>query len=107
LLFLLDEILHGTNTSERQIAARRIIRYLVAQGAIGAVSTHDLTLADAPDLAVISHAVHFGESFTRAASGPAMSFDYLLRPGLATSTNALALMEIVGLALDGAESADG
>ncbi len=106
LLFLLDEILSGTNTAERQIAARRIIRHLVAQGAIGAVSTHDLTLAEAPDLAAIAERVHFSERFTRGPDGPAMSFDYRLRPGLASSTNALTLMEIVGLDLDEA-SADG
>ena len=99
LLFLLDEILHGTNTAERQVAARRIVRHLVTQGAIGAVSTHDLTLADAPDLAAMAERVHFTERFTRGPEGPAMTFDYQLRPGLASSTNALKLMEIVGLDL--------
>jgi predicted ATPase len=51
LFYLLDEILQGTNTAERQIAARRIVAHLIDQGALGAVSTHDLTLADAPELA--------------------------------------------------------
>lgn len=100
LLFLLDEILHGTNTGERQVAARQIIRHLLRTGAIGAVSTHDLTLADAPDLAAASRPVHFAETFTRGPEGPMMRFDYRLRPGLATSTNALKLMELVGLALE-------
>ena len=50
VLYLLDEILQGTNTAERQIAARRILRHLLDEEAIGAVTTHDLTLADAPDL---------------------------------------------------------
>jgi DNA mismatch repair ATPase MutS len=97
LLYLLDEILHGTNTAERQVAARQVIRHLIDLGAIGAVSTHDLTLADAPDLAAARRAVHFTEQFVRGPDGPRMSFDYRLRPGLATSTNALRLMEIVGL----------
>jgi hypothetical protein len=96
-LFLLDEILHGTNTSERQIAARRIILHLLSLGAMGAVSTHDLTLADAPDLAAVSQPVHFTEQFTRGENGLSMSFDYRLRPGIATSTNALKLMEMIGL----------
>ncbi|HKD75803.1 MAG TPA: hypothetical protein VKB76_09920 [Ktedonobacterales bacterium] len=100
LLFLLDEILHGTNTGERQIAARSIIRHLLTLGTIGAVSTHDLTLADAPDLAKDSTPVHFTENFTRTAEGPSMTFDYHLLPGIATSTNALKLMEIVGLPLE-------
>jgi hypothetical protein len=98
--FLLDEILHGTNTSERQVAARRIIRHLLAVGATGAVSTHDLTLADAPDLAASATQVHFTEAFARGVDGPTMRFDYTLRPGIATSTNALKLMEIVGLPVD-------
>jgi hypothetical protein len=99
-LFLLDEILHGTNTSERQIAAQHIISYLLSIGATGAVSTHDLTLAHAPQFADVSTLVHFTEHFERDTDGrPSMSFDYKLRPGLATSTNALKLMEIVGLPL--------
>jgi DNA mismatch repair ATPase MutS len=98
--FLLDEILHGTNTSERQIAARRIIRHLLALGATGVVSTHDLTLADSPDLARVSQQVYFTEQFSRGPEGPVMRFDYRLRPGVATSTNALKLMEIVGLPVD-------
>ncbi len=96
-LFLLDEILHGTNTTERQIAARRIILHLLSLGATGAVSTHDLALADAPEFAVISQPVHFTEQFTRGADGLSMTFDYQLRPGIATSTNALKLMEMLGL----------
>ena len=96
-VFLLDEILSGTNTSERQIAARAVIRHLLDLGATGAVSTHDLTLAQAPDLTPLSHPVHFTERFIRDANGPAMTFDYILRPGVATSVNALRLMELVGL----------
>ncbi|HET9109514.1 MAG TPA: hypothetical protein VFN78_01695 [Ktedonobacterales bacterium] len=96
-VFLLDEILSGTNTSERQIAARAVIRHLLDLGATGAVSTHDLTLAQAPDLTPLSHPVHFTERFIRDVNGPAMTFDYILRLGVATSVNALRLMELVGL----------
>jgi ABC-type multidrug transport system fused ATPase/permease subunit len=96
-LFLLDEILHGTNTSERQIAARQIIKHLLRFAAIGAVSTHDLTLAAAPDIAATSQPFYFTEQFSRGPAGPLMEFDYTLRPGLAPSTNALKLMEIIGL----------
>jgi hypothetical protein len=100
MLYLLDEILQGTNTEERQIAARRVIMYLVSQGALGAVSTHDLTLADEPAVAAAALPVHFTESIRDGAGGPQMTFDYKLRPGIATSTNALKLMEIVGLDLE-------
>jgi hypothetical protein len=98
-LFLLDEILQGTNTSERQIAAAAVIQYLVASGATGAVSTHDLTLAQAPEVTGAAQLVHFTETFTRGADGLHMYFDYTLRPGLATSGNALKLMEMAGLPL--------
>jgi hypothetical protein len=100
LLYLLDEILQGTNTAERQIAARRIIAHLVARGAIGAVSTHDLALAAEGPLSQAARPVHFSEQFTEGPTGPTMTFDYHLRPGIATSTNALRLMALVGLTLD-------
>lgn len=100
LLFLLDEILHGTNTRERQIAVRHIVRHLLQQQATGAVSTHDLSLADAPEFKDFSQPVYFTESFTRGPEGVAMHFDYKLRPGIATSTNALKLLEMVGLPAD-------
>lgn len=98
LLFLLDEILHGTNSAERAIAARHVLARLVELGAIGAVTTHDLQLADTEEFAHIARHVHFQESFSRAADGtPTMQFDYQLRPGRAESTNALKLLELVGL----------
>jgi hypothetical protein len=91
LFYQLDEILQGTNTAERQIAARRVIRHLVEAGAIGAVSTHDLNLAEGAELGPFAHPVHLRDRVT--ATG--MSFDYKVRPGVATSTNALRLMEMV------------
>jgi hypothetical protein len=98
VLYLLDEILHGTNTAERRIAARGVIRHLVASGAIGAVSTHDLTLADAPELAAAAHSVHFREEVRSGADGrPVLTFDYRLREGIATTRNALELLKAVGL----------
>ena len=94
LLFLLDEILHGTNTRERLIGARAILMELLALGAMGAVSTHDLGLGDLenerPDHV---RNVHFEEQ----VEGDLMTFDYLLRKGVVQSSNALRLMKIVGL----------
>jgi len=97
LLFLLDEILQGTNVFERQVAVRHVIVHLLDQGALGAVSTHDLSLADAEGLAGAAQPVHFTETYERDADGPHMHFDYLLRPGVAPTSNALKLLEIVGL----------
>jgi hypothetical protein len=97
LLFLLDEILHGTNTAERRIAARRVIRHLLNTRAIGAVTTHDLELADDPALADAARLVHFREHFVQVDGSSTLAFDYILNPGIATSTNALELMKLVGL----------
>ena len=99
LLYLLDEILHGTNTAERLIAARAVLGHLVRAGAIGAVTTHDLTLAADGALAAAARPVHFTEQVSGASGNGAagMTFDYRLRPGLATSTNALKLLALVGL----------
>jgi hypothetical protein len=94
---LLDEILHGTNSAERLVAAARVVSHLAACGALGAVSTHDLALASAPEVAQLAELAHFSEHFVSGPDGPEMRFDYVLRPGLATTTNALRLMAIVGL----------
>jgi hypothetical protein len=95
--FLLDEILQGTNTAERQIAARRVIRVLLAHRAMGAVSTHDLALVDEPELHAAARLVHFSETLSDGTNGPSMTFDHRLREGLATSTNALRLVAMLGL----------
>jgi DNA mismatch repair ATPase MutS len=97
LLYLLDEILHGTNSAERRIAARAVLGHLVHAGAIGAVTTHDLALAAEGVLATASVPVHFTERVTDGGGASAMSFDYRLHSGLATSTNALRLLALVGL----------
>lgn len=93
LLYLLDEILQGTNTAERQIAVRMILGELLRTRAIGAVTSHDLSLADEESLAGAAVAVHFEEHF----EADTMTFDYRLRPGVATSRNALKLMKMVGI----------
>ena len=94
LLFLLDEILHGTNTRERLIGARAILKELLSLGAMGAVSTHDLGLGELEgELPEKVKNVHFEEQ----VKGEEMSFDYRLREGIVQSSNALRLMKIVGL----------
>jgi hypothetical protein len=97
LLYLLDEVLRGTNSSERQVAVRRVVRHLLRQGAIGAVSTHDLQLAEIEELRAACVPVHFRETIHPDGVGPAMTFDYKMLPGVATTVNALKLMELVGL----------
>ena len=100
LLYLLDEMLHGTNTAERRIAARRVLNYLLEAKAIGAVTTHDLTLAEDSSLDEAANRVHFTEHFEQRDGAMTMTFDYHLRPGLATSANALKLLAMIGLGED-------
>lgn len=107
LVFLLDEILHGTNTAERQIAARAVIGRLLDLKATGAVSTHDLGLVDTPALDGKHTDVYFTETFSRGDGRPSIAFDYCLRPGIAKTTNALKLMEIVGLPIAELEASGG
>jgi hypothetical protein len=94
LLFLLDEVLHGTNSHDRRIGAAALLRGLLDMGAVGLVTTHDLALARlADDLAPRAANVHFEDH----VEGGRMTFDFVLRPGVVAKSNALALMRAVGL----------
>ena len=94
LLFLLDEILHGTNSHDRRIGAEGIVRALAGLGSIGLVTTHDLALTELPAmLGAAAVNVHFED---RLEDGK-MTFDYRMRPGVVEHSNALALMRAIGL----------
>jgi hypothetical protein len=94
VVFLLDEILHGTNSHDRLIGAEGVVRGLVKRGAIGLVTTHDLALTKIVDeLGERAANVHF-EDHLEAGK---MTFDYVLRPGVLQKSNALELMRSVGL----------
>jgi len=93
-VYLLDEVLQGTNSAERATAVRAIGRHLLDAGAIGAMTTHDLSIAPEEPFASHARLVHFSE---QVHSDGSMTFDYILRDGLATSRNALRLMELIGL----------
>ncbi len=93
-LFLLDELLHGTNSHDRAIGAEGIVRALLARGALGIATTHDLSLASVADqLAPAAANVHFED---RLENGR-LVFDYKMRPGVVTRSNALDLMRAAGL----------
>ncbi len=107
LLFLLDEILQGTNSRERQIAVAHVLRHLIDCRAIGAITTHDLELADDPQLKAIAHTVHFRETITQSPDGSdTMTFDYQMHEGVSPTTNALRLLELVGLGRPDAKRQD-
>lgn len=104
LLFLLDEILQGTNSRERQIAVSRVVESLIRHGSIGAISTHDLELATTEELKAACVPVHFSEQFETVNGQRRMTFDYRMRRGISETTNALKLLEMVGLGEAGDES---
>ena len=94
VLFLVDEIFSGTNSSDRRVASEAVIRTLVARGAMGAISTHDLALAEIArraDLGGVN--MHMG---SREGGGP-LDFDYRLKAGVTTEANALAIARMAGV----------
>jgi hypothetical protein len=94
VLFLLDEILHGTNSHDRAIGAEAVLRGLIARGAIGLVTTHDLALAKVAEaLAPRAANAHFQDHLENGK----MIFDYRLHPGVVQKSNAIELMRAVGL----------
>ena len=97
LLFLIDELLQGTNSHDRLVGASGILRALLARGAIGLITTHDLALTViADELAPRAANIHFEDFF----EGGEIRFDYRVKLGPVTRSNALALMRAVGLELE-------
>jgi hypothetical protein len=97
LLFLLDELFHGTNSHDRLLGAVGVLRTLLDRGAIGAITTHDLALTQiATGVGPRAINVHFDDTF----EGGEIRFDYRMKPGPVTRSNALALMRAVGLSVD-------
>ncbi|MBZ4398680.1 DNA mismatch repair protein MutS [Myxococcus sp. AS-1-15] len=101
-LFLLDEILLGTNTRERQLASREVLRLLLATGASGAVTTHDLSLTSLAEETTNAKVrnVHFRDHLEEGQ----MVFDYTLREGVVDTTNALRVLRLAGVPVDDPEA---
>lgn len=94
VLFLLDELLSGTNSHDRLQGATGILHGLIDHGAIGLATTHDLALTEiATGLGTRAANVHFEDRFENGM----LVFDYKLEPGVVRSSNAIALMRAVGL----------
>ncbi len=94
LLFLFDELLEGTNSRDRRIGAESLIHGLLERHAIGIVTTHDLALTEiSTSIGDTIHNMHFEDQVEDGK----MRFDYKLREGVVTKSNALALMRIIGL----------
>jgi hypothetical protein len=98
VLYLLDEMLHGTNSRERFIGAVSVIRWLAKAGSMGIVTTHDLMLAKVADELPPGRVTN--RHFSDEVEDGKMRFDYRLREGPVASTNALRLMRAVGIDVD-------
>jgi DNA mismatch repair ATPase MutS len=94
VIFLVDEMLSGTNSRDRSIAAESMLKSLVAAGAVGALSTHDLALTEIAERKGLRGCNFHMQS--RNEDDP-LDFDYRLRPGIATQTNGLAIVRMLGL----------
>lgn len=96
VFLLLDEILRGTNSQDRQTGSKALLQQLIKQGACGMLATHDLTLTElsAQHPAAI-HNYHFDVS----VNGEELYFDYTLKPGICHSMNASILMKKIGIDL--------
>lgn len=94
LLFLFDELLEGTNSKDRRIGAEGLIRALLQRRAIGMVTTHDLALTEIT--AALGNTIRNVHLEDQVVDGQ-MRFDYKLRDGVVTKSNALALMRLIGL----------
>ncbi len=94
VLFLLDELLSGTNSHDRLIGTRSFVTKLVERGAVGLVSTHDLSLTAIPqEIGVRASNGHFKDHMKEGL----LHFDYKLYPGIVQTSNALVLMRSIGL----------
>jgi hypothetical protein len=93
-LFLIDEILSGTNSHDRRVACESIVRALIAEGAVGVLSTHDLSLTEIATIAGLR-----GENYHMESENPGdpLKFDYRVKAGISSQSNALAILEMIGI----------
>jgi DNA mismatch repair ATPase MutS len=93
MLFLADEIMSGTNSHDRRIAAEWVVRALLLRSAIGAITTHDLALTEIAAGGLPGRNVHFEDT----GEGGDLKFDYSLRDGILTRSNALNIAHLLGI----------
>ena len=97
LIILLDEIFRGTNPRDRIFATRTIIRQLHKLNVIGLVTTHDHELGELEKEYTRSISNYH---FTDEIRDGNIHFDYKIKPGIAQTANAVALMKLVGIEVE-------
>jgi DNA mismatch repair ATPase MutS len=94
LIILLDEILKGTNSTDKQNGSRALIHQLIHQNALVLIATHDIALGDLeaqyPDGIV-------NTCFEGEIENDQLTFDYQLHGGVAQKANATFLMKKMGI----------
>ena len=93
LLYLADEIMSGTNSKDRRIATEWVVRALVLRKAIGVITTHDLALTEIANNGLPGRNMHFEDT----GEGGELHFDFRLRPGVLTHSNALNIAHMLGI----------
>ena len=97
IFFLLDEILRGTNSNDRHLGSKAVIKHLIRNHVFGILATHDLSLGRmVEDFPKEIRNMHFDVSVLNEE----LFFDYTLKPGICTSLNASILMKKIGLDIE-------
>jgi DNA mismatch repair ATPase MutS len=92
--FVIDEILSGTNSLDRRLVTEHVVRELLREGAVGSLSTHDLALTEVAKIPELrGRSLHMA---SREESAP-LDFDFLLKPGVYTGSNAVAIARMAGV----------
>ncbi len=94
ILFILDEILKGTNSTDKAIGSKLFLRKVISLGGTGLIATHDTSLGEMesefPELVT-------NNCFEIEINGENILFDYKLRNGITQKMNASLLMRQMGL----------
>jgi hypothetical protein len=94
ILFILDEILKGTNSEDKSIGSRLFLKKLIGLMGTGLIATHDTSLGTLQEefpKAIINKCIEI------EIDGEIIRFDYLLRDGITTKKNAVLLMKQMGI----------
>jgi DNA mismatch repair ATPase MutS len=94
LFILLDEILKGTNSTDKQAGSIALVKQLIPHPCLALIATHDLALGEL-QTEYPAHVKNF--CFEATIENDQLSFDYKLKPGLAQKMNATFLMKKMGI----------
>lgn len=94
IFFILDEILKGTNSTDKSLGSKQFLRRIIDLGGTGLIATHDISLGE---MVTEYPGNVVNKCFEIEIDGENISFDYLLRDGITRKMNAAALMRQMGI----------